>query len=763
MNTFSTRIKPIILILMSSFFLISLLHVQVLGQEKAKQQQKKKQLPPAKNYTVSETHKKIKIDGKLEEPAWQEATIIPLPYEWFPGNNTPARTRTQCLLTYDRTGLYIAFRCFDPEPKKIRAHLMDRDAVAFLREDHVTILIDSYNDERRAFEFRVNPLGVQMDGTYNELTGRDDFSWDAIWKSAGKITDSGYILEIRIPFNQLRFPKSKKKQTWGFSFYRFYPREYPYRMSSHPVDWDSNCSLCQSHKIAGLANISPGRSIEFDPTLTLNRTDQRSDFPSGEIETGKMKSEFGITARWGVTSNVTLNAAVNPDFSHVEADVAQLEVNTRFALYYPEKRPFFLEGKDYFQTPLEAVFTRTVFDPAWGAKVTGKAGKNVFGLFTANDRYNNLLFPSNQGSRTTSIDEAVFGGVFRFRRDVGKGSTLGILYTGRTGSDYYNHTAGVDGFIRLSRSNSLGFQYLGSQTRYPEEIARDFNQDTDSFGGGALSLKVLHLSRKLNYSVEYKNISSNFRADYGFIPRVDLKSIGGFIEPVFWGKPGGWFNQISLLLSGEEIKDRQGHLTDRSLGFSLTYLGPLQTRFIPSFHLQKEFYEGVTYDKTLAGAFFDIRPASGLLFYISTNVGDSIDYSNSRLADRFFLDTGIDVTLGKHLNINITNIYEQLSLKGSKIYSAHLLQTRFVYNFSVRTFVRAIIQYTDINRNTHLYTFPIESETKRLFTQFLFSYTINPQTVLFLGYSDNRLGNRGIDITQTDRTFFLKIGYALVL
>jgi hypothetical protein len=196
---------------------------------------------------------------------------------------------------------------------------------------------------------------------------------------------------------------------------------------------------------------------------------------------------------------------------------------------------------------------------------------------------------------------------------------------------------------------------------------------------------------------------------------------------------------------------------------SLTYSGPLQTRFIPAFYIQKEFYEGVTYDKNQLSTFFDIRPAGGLLLYASAIIGDSIDYSNLRLAHGFYWDTGIDVTLGKHLNINFINIYERLSLEESKIYTAHLLQTKFVYNLSVRAFVRVIFQYTNIDRNTDLYTFPINPETKTLFTQLLFSYKINPQTVLFLGYSDNHYGIKGIDLTRTDRTFFLKIGYALVL
>ncbi|MCP5045593.1 MAG: carbohydrate binding family 9 domain-containing protein, partial [bacterium] len=417
---------------------------------------------PVKNYKVFPASSRIKVDGVLDDAAWNDPGIDKITdfYEWSPGDGNPMLVKTEGMITFDKSRLYIAFRCYDPEPQKIRAHLMDRDSIStFVQDDHVSIMLDTFNDERRAFQFHINPLGVQADGIFSELEGYEDFSWDAIWKSAAKITDTGYVVEISIPFNQLRFPKDKGPQTWGFELGRSYPRLARYRGSSFARDKNKSCLPCQFNKITGFKDISPGKNLEFAPTLTAQRTDRREDFPSGELEKGKTDVEPGISGRWGVTPNLILNATVNPDFSQVEADVAQLDVNTRFALRFPEKRPFFLEGADFFLTPLEAVFTRSVFNPVWGAKMTGKLGKNAVGLFITQDRYTNLIFPSNQGSASVSLDDDVFGGVFRFRRDVGKGSTVGILYTGKSNSNYYNHLVGADGFFRFSKTKTLSIQY----------------------------------------------------------------------------------------------------------------------------------------------------------------------------------------------------------------------------------------------------------------------------------------------------------------
>ncbi len=714
---------------------------------------------------VSFTEEKIKIDGRLNEAAWKKALKIDLPNEFFPGYNIPAPVKTICLITYNRNYLYIAFIAYDPEPHKIRAHLMDRDAVqTFILDDHVYFTIDTFNDERRAFEFRVNPLGVQVDGLLSETEGYEDFSWDAIWDSKGKITVEGYIVEIAIPFNQLRFPKSRKTQTWGFFAFRSYPRNVRYRFSSLPIDRNKSCVLCQEGKITGFQGISPGLNLEFDPTLTFSRTDERTGFPEGPMEAGKVKTKPGITGRWGITPNLILNGTVNPDFSQVEADAAQLDVNVRFALYYPEKRPFFLEGADFFLTPLKIVFTRTVADPLWGMKLTGKVDKNALGVFVAQDRINNLIFPSNQGSESTSLDENLYGGVFRYRRDIGKGSTIGVIYTGRMSDDYYNHVAGFDGFFRLSKSKVLRLQYMFSQTDYPDDIAEKFGQKKEAFKGSAVYAQFHHDSKNWFYELKYERLSPDFRADYGFIPRVDYEKFLGNFQRKIWGKRKKWLSFLDFGIKAYRITDHEYRLTDSSIDLYIDYLGPLQLESSLDLMKNKEFYNGFTYDEDILQWFFSLKPLSGTQFYGGTIFGDAVDYTGFRAAKRLLLTSGAQFNVGKHFSVNLRNDFERLYIKEGEIYKANIAQAKFIYNFNIRTFIRAIVQYRYIDRNPPLYPMPVEDKVKTFFTQFLFSYKINPQTVLFIGYSDNYLGfsafKTNVDMTQKNRTFFMKMGYA---
>ena len=722
-------------------------------------------------FQVTKAASKIGVDGVLDEEAWAAAPTIPLPFEWQPGDNIPALVKTECLVTYDIHNLYVGFRCFDPEPKKMRAHLMDRDDTdTLILDDHISIMVDAFNDERRAFQFRVNPMGVQADAIFSELEGYEDFSWDAIWSAAAKITDWGYAIEMAIPLSQLRFQKSEGPQTWGFSAERSWPRDTRHRMTSHPRSRDVNCILCQFNKLTGFEGIIPGKNIELNPTFTASRTDAMvpAEYPDGSLGRGKIKDDYGLTAKWGITPNLILNATANPDFSQVEADVAQLGINRRFALFYPEKRPFFLEGADFFLTPVQAVFTRTVADPGGGAKLTGKAGRTAIGFFAAQDEITNLIFPSNQGTQQTSLDQDAYGGVFRLRQDVGRMSTLGVLYTGRAGSDYYNHVAGADGFLRLDEKNSVIFQFLHSETDYPAAVALDYGQNEVRFGGNAVNLQFQHSSRNWIVQALYEDLSPGFRSDYGFVPRVDTRRGEAVVFRQIWGKPKSWFNIIRLGAMGQLIYDHDGTLTDRGLTVGMMYRGNLETEVNVHGNFVRTYYDSQNFDTAFGTVDFRIRPFSGSEIGIQGMAGQAIDFDNARLADVFAVGPNASFSLFRHLNLVVAHSYERLSLGGDTIYTANLSQAKLLWNFSVRAFVRAIVQYRDLEQNPAMYAFPVDSQTQGLFTQFLFSYKLNPRTVLFLGYSDNAmggvfdswLGSGRVGITRTDRTFFLKIGYA---
>jgi hypothetical protein len=647
---------------------------------------------------------------------------------------------------------------------------MDRDDTdKLILDDHISIMIDSFNDERRGFQFRANPLGVEADANFSESEGYEDFSWDAIWNVAGKITDWGYALEMAIPLNQLRFKKTAGPQTWGFSAERSWPRDARHRLTSHVRSRSVACIICQFNKLTGFEGITPSQNIELNPTLTGMRTDAMdlAEFPDGALQKGDGKLDPGLTAKWGITPNLILNAAANPDFSQVEADVAQLEVNRRFALFYPEKRLFFLEGADFFLTPIQAVFTRTVADPGWGAKMTGKIGRTAVGFFTAEDEVTNLIFPSNQGSMQGSLDQRAYGGVFRVRQDVGRMSTIGVLYTGRGGDGYYNHVGGVDGFIRFDQKSSLTFQYLHSETDYPIETAQLFGESETRFGGNAFDITYQFWSRNWIADATYQDLSTGFRADYGFVPRVDTRDISATVFRQIWGKPGSWFNLIRLGLAGEAVYDHNGTLTDRNLLVGIVYQGQLETQVNVHGLFSKTVYGGQAFDTASVNLDSHIRPFSGSEFGLGGLVGQAVDFENLRLAHVFALDPRMTINLGRHFNITAAHDYEHLFLGGRTIYTVNLTQGRFIYNFGVRAFVRAIVQYQDLERDPAMSTSPVDSSSRRVFTQFLFSYKLNPRTVFFLGYSDNSLGGNldssglgRVAITRTDRTFFLKISYA---
>jgi len=723
-------------------------------------QEQKDELPDHPSYRVKQSSSPVRADGILEESAWLDATVIKIPFEYLPADNLPAPVKTDFLITFDAKNLYMAFRCYDPHPSRVRAHLMDRDVMeTFIQDDHVVVMIDFFNDERRAFQFRVNPLGVQADAIFSELEGYEDFSWDAIWNSQGRMTEFGWVVEISIPFNQLRFPSPDQVQTWGISAERSYPRSVRHRMSSHKRQRDISSILSQFNKVTGFQGMQTGLNMEIAPTLTTNRTDTRENFPTGDLENGKFNTDQGVSLRWGITPNMILNAAVNPDFSQVEADVKELEVNRRYAVRYPEKRPFFLEGADFFLTPVEAVFTRTVADPDVGFKFTGKMGKNALGVFGTYDRINNLLFPSNEGSVSTSIDQNISGGVFRFRRDVGQGSALGVLYTGRLGENYYNHVGGLDGFFRLSNAKTVSLQYIHSQTEYAPDIAMAYSQSEDIFGGGALFLRFTHQGRNWNYNASYRDLSPGFRADFGYIPRVDVRTTQAGVTRNFWGN-GGWFDLITVGTYGGATLDYDGNRTDSDVHAFVSYQGPLQTNGYIISARKREVFAGIKYDLTQAMVQCEMKPVGGLRLFMMTHFGDMIDYSNLRLAWHMILNPAVEFNLGKHFNVDLRHKYMRLASHGDEIFTANLSQIKLIYNINVRAFVRAIVQYQDISNNPSIFSSSVLPENKTIFTQFLFSYKLNPQTVLFIGYSDNHLGYTGINSTQENRTFFVKMGYA---
>ena len=689
--------------------------------------------------------------------------MVPIPYEWFPGDNTPAPVATECLITFDGDKLYVGFRAHDPEPARVRAHLADRDVP--LNDDLIGIQIDTFNDRRRAYQFQVNPLGVQLDALVSDVDATVDYSWDAIWDSAGRLTADGFEVEVAIPFRQLRFPRAGGAQTWGFLATREYPRSEGHQLRSTPHDRNLDCQVCQFQTVTGFQDFDIGHNLEVVPTLTGSRTDQRATLDA-PLESGGEDVEAGLNLRWSATPNVALNVAVNPDFSQVEADAAQLNVNERFALFFPEKRPFFLEGADLFSTPLDAVFTRSVADPSFGLKLSGKQGKSAFGVFAAEDRINNLIFPSFETSSLGSVDQDVRSAVVRYRRDLGATSTLGVLYAGRESDDYHNHVYGLDGTLRPTDSDTVRFQVLGSNTLYPDAVAVANDQPVGGFDGTAWQVNYTHNSRHWFWQAFREELDPEFRADSGFITRVGANNTILNFDRIFWGGADSPFSQIKFGCAYQILETTDGRNLEHSGNVVTVYQGRWK-QFRVAFGLRpnRESFADVRFDDMRADMRISIRPSGSFYGELFLRGGDDIDVVNIRRIHFKLFQPRVEFKLGRRLDGEVQDQFQTFDFHGEEYLRANLAQATLRYHLNVRTFFRGIFQYRTVDRDLALYNpgINLQAREKEFFTQLLFSYKINPQTVLLAGYSDDDQANDRVpDLTQKNRTFFLKIGYAFL-
>lgn len=730
----------------------------------AQSQESRKVPVQAKNYRVEAASGAIRVDGVLNEESWQKAQPMEFDAETSPGDNIVPPVRTVGFMTYDQKFLYVAFKAWDPNPKQIRAHLSDRDAA--FGDDFVGVVLDTFNDNRRAFEFFVNPLGVQMDLIMDDVNQNEDHSWDAIWSSAGQITPEGFVVEMAIPFTSIRFPRLDAEQTWGVDMVRNYPRSTRHRIGLQGQDQNRNCYLCQSSRVSGFKGITPGRDIELDPTLTAQQTSTRANFPAGDLASGDPEFDAGLTARWGITPNLTLNAALNPDFSQIEADAVQLDINTQFALFFNEKRPFFLEGADFFEGPMETVYTRSVADPALGLKVTGRLGESTLGAYLTQDEVTNLIIPGPEGSSFASFAEENISSAFRYRYNVGETSSIGAILTSREGSDYSNRVYGMDGNFRFTQKDTITGQILGSRTEYPQLITAGYGQQPGVLNDLAGRLDYRHSSRNWYWSMTYEDIGDSFRADSGFIPQVGYRTGRAGIEYYGWGETGKtWYTRWSVGGDYDRSEKQNGELLEEEIEGWVFIQGPLQSVFRIGIGDRERRYNNVTFDEQFLNWNVNMRPTGSIQFYLNGTFGDQIDFANTQPGRRFRIGSGVRWNLGIRTKIDVDHSYDDLDVTGGRLFSAQLTHLRAVYQLNIRTFVRAILQYTDITRDPSLYLHQtVSPQSKRLLPQLLFSYKLNPQTVFFAGYSGSSRGGDfdGVDVglTEADRTFFIKLGYA---
>src|SRR5216684_223730 len=492
------------------------------------------------------------IDGKLDDEVWKHAVVLKDFLQTYPGDNIAPSKPTEMMIGYDARTFYMAFHCYD-EPDKVRATVAKRDQV--FGEDNVRIFLDTFNDQRRAYVLGFNPLGVQADGIMTEGSGTD-FSVDIVMESKGMLTSDGWTVEVAIPFKSLRYEAGKGK-LWGFHVVRNFFRFNDELDSWLPISRDISSNLAQEGHLTGLEGISTEHTLEIIPSLTISETGKRVNALSAAqlaanptlLDPGRMlnqpiKHDIGLTMKYSLTPTVTLDLAVNPDFAQVEADQTVVTANQRFPIFFEEKRPFFLEGIDIFQSRLQAVHTRAIVNPTIAVKLSGKRARNTFGVLLASDKApgNFVGDERNNPVNFRFLDKHAYIAVVRVKHDVGKQSSIGFLATSYNFIEKHNQLAGVDGRFQLDKQTTFNFQILGTASRrcfsdpsanlYTPSITMPcFNNSTTrnfyrAGNGLGYTFSYNKNGRHFYYGANGNGRTRDYRADVGFTRRTNHNNEG---------------------------------------------------------------------------------------------------------------------------------------------------------------------------------------------------------------------------------------------
>ncbi|MCL1094910.1 carbohydrate binding family 9 domain-containing protein [Shewanella kaireitica] len=739
----------------------------------------------------------IKVDGNFDEPQWKNAATTEITIETSPGENITAPVRTEVKLYSTDTSLFLAFTAYDPTPSQIRANLSDRDSV--WGDDLVGIKLDTFNDARLAYQFFVNAYGVQMDSIENELTGSESDAWDGIWYTAAQRTETGYQVEIELPYRVLNFDNSAE-QKWGVELVRFYPRNEQHRLSSNQIDRNNSCQLCQFGVMSGMSNLEQGNDLQITPSVVFNRNSQRPLDLNGDWDS-ENDIEPSLDIRWGITPNTLLSATINPDFSQVEADAGQLDINNTFALFYPEKRAFFLDNKDYFDTQLNLLHTRNIVSPDYGIKLTSKVGDHTFATLATNDTHTNFLVPGNLSSDIASINEKSQNFAGRYRYDIGKELSMGALVTAKTSDDYHNYVTSVDVKYQPTDQDTFIGQYVVSDTQYPlgfsqtlcssddclPDIDCDLNDcgvnervlrtnSTDSIRGDMYLAKYEHETRNWDAVAQYQSVAEDFRADLGFIEKVDFSKFvvgGGYT----WYPENSGFSKIRLSGDWDISHNQAGEKLEQEAEAKLAFDGLLQSytafgvvnrqrvgRRHDSASLAVENNTQM-FDETMGWFYANMKPTRTLFVELDVNYGDSIDFANDQLGTKFLLNPGVRWNVTDSVKLNVSHVYRTMDVDDGRLFTANLSDVRLSWYIDIHNFIRVSSVYTHIERDPSLYLYGSPNkEQQNLGNEILYGYKLNPQSVFYLGYSDGLKSNDSIDsLMKTEETYFMKMSYAWIL
>ncbi len=648
-----------------------------------------------------------------------------------PDDGKPATQQTEVYLGYDDKDLYAVFVCLDPQPGQIRARLARRENVF---EDDITgILLDTFHDRRHAYEFFTNPLGIQIDGITTEGQG-DDYSFDTLWRSRGKLTPQGYLVWMAIPFKSMRFP-SDGKQTWGVALFRNSPRTnedsfWPY------VTRKLEGFAQQFATLEGLENISPGRNLQFIPYGV---------FSSGRFLDTRSTPQFrtqndlraGMDAKVVLHDSLTLDVALNPDFSQVESDEPQVTINQRFEVFFPEKRPFFIENSGYFSTPINLFFSRRIADPEFGARLTGKIGPWAIGALGIDDRAPGKRVPDND----PAIGEHAKFGILRVNREFKNQSTLGVMFTDREFLGAYNRVGSVDGRWKMNKNWVSQFQAVTSADKATDGTYR---------AGPAYDAAISRNGRAANYFAEFTDYSKGFHTEPGFVSRVDLRSMVQNFNYTFH-PAGKHLTEVGLHTFQGFNWDHQGFRLDWMTfnDFFWNFRRNTSIDFLWNFFREgirpvdfPVLKQNVDFGRSNPGLafnsdYFKWVGVSGLIRW-----GQRVNFVPPNGQAPFLANAtagNASLTLRPLGRLRIDNSYlfelfRDRGPGGHMVFNDHILRSKWNWQFNRELSLRAIFQYSSVLANPALTSL---QTTKNFNADFLVTYFVHPGTAFYVGYNSN--------------------------
>jgi hypothetical protein len=707
----------------------------------------------------------IGIDGDLSDPGWQGATKVTTWYETNPGDSVEPKVKNVGYLTYDDKFLYAGFEFADPNPGGIRAPFGDRDNVSS-STDYGGIILDTHGESRRAILFLANPRGIQYDANTDDATGEDS-SPDYYWDSAARITSTGWVLEMRVPFSSLRYKKADP-QVWNIMLYRNHPRDFRYQYFSTKLPKGGNCFICRSNPLTGLAGLPPGGNLIVAPYVTASQ----EALPEGDLGTPLENDDFepdaGLDIKWTPGVNTAIDATINPDFSQIESDVAQIGTNERFALFFPEKRPFFLEGIELLSTELRAVYTRTITSPRWGMRATGKFGHTAYTALVADDRGGGLtIIPGPNFSQFAEQDFESVAAVARVRHELGA-SFVSLLATDREIEDGgHNRVFGPDFRWSPTDVDTITGQFLYSWSQTPERPDLADEWDGRKLSGHAGVVWWSHSTRTWDWFTGYWDFGDEFRADNGFIPQVGYRETYGEVGRT-WRPTKGFFRRLRTFFVADYQAQQDGPLIYRSVrpGVGIDALFSSFLRFEVDFGKVRAGEK--TFDRTRLLYQIDVSP-SRVFNRVGLNgfIGEQADFANSRAGKGGSVTGFATVRPTDHLELRVDGSWQWLDVDEEdargRLFTSYVARLRTQYTFNARMFLRAIGQWVETERDPELYTFDVARRSGNFSGSVLFAYKLNWQSVLFLGYGDNRALDENEDLQRSGRQLFLKLSYAFQL